>query len=85
MFLSNLFYCVRYEIVESGFAARADRYGLWVNFDNEVLATRDSLSVEPLTLLTRVGGIIGVGKELLWVVISFITLTVTLRTYVYQT
>ena len=51
-------------------------FGLTIVFDNVVEKTTSNWQIEPVTLLTRIGGIIGVGKELLWVLIitgSFIT------------
>ena len=35
--------------------------------------TRSQLNISPLTLLTRIGGIIGVGKEFLWIIITLAT------------
>ena len=54
-------------------------YGLFVTFENEVHITRNRLSVGPVTLLTRAGGIVGVGKNLLWIVITFFTFMMTLK------
>ena len=54
-------------------------FGLTIVFDNVVQKTNSNWQIEPVTLLTRIGGIIGVGKELLWVMIitgSFVTLAV---------
>ena len=39
--------------------------------------TRAQWSVDPMTLLTRVGGVVGVGKELLWLVLLLATYTIT--------
>ena len=44
-----------------------------MTFDREVEVSSSHLTIEPLTLLTRVGGIIGVGKEFLRVIISLLT------------
>ena len=39
--------------------------------------TRAQWSIDPMTLLTRVGGVVGVGKELLWLVLLLTTFTIT--------
>ena len=54
-------------------------FGMSIVFDNVIEKTISDWQVNPVTLLTRIGGIIGVGKELLWVMIitgSSITLVV---------
>ena len=54
-------------------------FGISIGFDNVVEKTISHWQIEPVTLLTRIGGIIGVGKELLWVLIiagSSITIVV---------
>ena len=54
---------------QTGFDARNDRYGMYVTFLPDVEVKQTLLNIEPMTLMTRIGGIIGVGKELLWVII----------------
>ena len=61
----------RYMSDQTGFDARKDRYGMYVTILPDVEVTRTLLNIEPMTLMTRIGGIIGVGKELLWVIIFF--------------
>ena len=56
-----------------GFDARDDRYGLYIQFDQTVEVTVSKLQIGLKTLATRCGGIIGVGKELLWVIIFSFT------------
>ena len=61
-------------------SAAKNLFGLTIVFDNVVEKTISNWQIEPVTLLTRIGGIIGVGKELLWVMIltgSFVTIAVT--------
>ena len=53
-----------------GFDERKDRYGMFVRFSREMDVHRSLLNVETLTLLTRIGGIIGVGKQFLWIAIT---------------
>ena len=65
----------------TGFDARGDRYGLYVQFDKEVDETNINWTIEPLTLLTKIGGIIGVGKEFFWVIISMSGLLFMMQKY----
>ena len=37
-----------------------------------------------LTLLTRIGGIIGVGKEFLWIMISLLSILITFKSKLFQ-
>ena len=69
----------RYKVEEINFLESQNLFGLILVFDNVVEKTISNWQIEPVTLLTRIGGIIGVGKELLWVMIitgSFVTLAV---------
>ena len=56
-----------------GFQPTSDRSGVKVVLDTEVLQTVSSLQIGVKTLATRVGGIVGVGKELLWILIFCFT------------
>ena len=53
--------------------------GLRIEFEPEVMLEENLLTIEALTFLTRVGGIIGVGKEFLWLIMFFITYFVTFQ------
>ena len=53
-----------------GFDERKNKYGIFVRFSREIDVHRSLLNVETLTLLTRIGGIIGVGKQFLWIAIT---------------
>ena len=44
-------------------------HGLFIQFDELVKTTKSHYVIGTITLLTRIGGIIGVGKELLWITI----------------
>ena len=46
---------------------------MFVQFDNEVEVTNSKLNIGNITFLTRLGGLIGVGKELLWITIILIS------------
>ena len=61
----------RYEIEEFGFSYRDDYYQLSAYFINDVKVASAHFTIDPLTLLTRIGGIIGVGQVLTWVIIFF--------------
>ena len=70
---------------QTGFDARQDIYGLFVQFDQNVDVTVSKLEIGLKTLATRFGGIIGVGKELLWVIILLITSCGTFIAFCKQT
>ena len=53
-----------------GLDYRGDRYGAYIIVNQEVKLSSSHLARTPLTLLTRIGGIIGVGKEFLWIVLT---------------
>ena len=51
--------------------------GLAVQHPHQARGSQLHLTIPPLTLLTRIGGIIGVGKEFLWIIITALTYFVT--------
>lgn len=59
----------RYAVEKLGFYATKKKSGLGITFDNVVEQTISELQIGPKTLLVRFGGIIGVGKNLLWIII----------------
>ena len=73
MLISTISHHFRFKVDQTGFDARRDIYGLFVQFDQDVDVSLSKLEVGLKTLATRFGGIIGVGKELLWVIILFFT------------
>ena len=73
---------VWYKTTKIGHDEREDRYGLYVEFHHEVILASNHLSIEPMTLLTRIGGIIGVGKEFFWVIISMSGLLFMMRKHI---
>ena len=70
--------------MRDGFESRTDQYGLILYFDKEVEVTEVKYSIGFITFLTRLGGIIGVGKELLWVLISIFTIGVFVHKRVFK-
>ena len=74
MKVANMIKCVliltflRYQVEEQGFQPRQDRYGIVLVFDEEVDITVTRFTIEPFGLLARIGGIIGVGQTLVWVI-----------------
>ena len=69
----------RYKVERINNIESKNLFGLTMVFDNIIEKTISNWQIEPVTLLTRIGGIIGVGKELLWVLMitgSFVTLAV---------
>ena len=63
----------RYASTDIGKDTRTDRIGLFAQFEEDIEVNQIKLSVTTVTLITRIGGIIGVGKEFLWVIIFCIT------------
>ena len=59
----------RYKIEEAGLVESTNKAGVLALFDAKVHQTQTMLQIGPNTFLTRVGGIIGVGKNLLWILI----------------
>ena len=51
------------------FDERDTKYGLFVQFEDTVDVRRSNIVISPTTLVTRIGGIIGVGKELFWIIL----------------
>ena len=65
---------------QSGRVESNELFGLAISFDNIVEQTVSDWQITPTTLLTRFGGIIGVGKNLLWIIILiFSSLTLVLN------
>jgi len=60
-----------------GFSTRQDRYGLKIYVNQDVNVKKTHFTITPITLLTRLGGILGVGKEFLWIVITLAAFIVT--------
>ena len=44
-------------------------YGLYIQLEEKVKVLESTFIINEITLLTRIGGIIGVGKEFLWIII----------------
>ena len=71
-------YNIRFQARKTGFDTRDDRYGLFMQINNDVQVLASKFNVEPMTLLTHIGGIIGVGKEFLWIILPINTFLITL-------
>ena len=56
-----------------GFERKTSQEGVLVFFENKVEKRISELQIGAKTLLTRVGGVIGVGKNLLWLLVFFFT------------
>ena len=59
----------KYSVKEFGFAEDNQKYGVYVTFEDTVDKTISEFQIGPTTLVARFGGIIGVGKNLLWIII----------------
>ena len=73
-----------FEVEDIGFFSSQNYRGMAFAFADEVEVTTSKLQVGTKTLLTRVGGVIGVGKEFLWIILCGLSgikvLTTILRT-----
>ena len=58
-----------YEVEDIGFFTSKNIRGMAFAFADEVEVTTSELQIGTKTLLTRVGGVIGVGKEFLWIIL----------------
>lgn len=56
-----------------GFLDAKNGSGVYVDVDNVIEETISSLQIGTKTLTTRVGGIIGVGKNLFWLLVFFVS------------
>ena len=56
-----------------GFERKTSQEGVLVFFENKVEKRISELQIGAKTLLTRIGGIIGVGKNLFWTLVFFFT------------
>ena len=57
----------RYRVDHIGTTSLIDQSGLVVTFDEQVEESVSSFQIGAKTLVSRIGGIIGVGKELFWI------------------
>ena len=73
----------RYKVDQIGtnIITSSDQYGVYMVFEGVVENTISEYQIGPKTLATRVGGIIGVGKNLLWILIFALTSLGTFLTY----
>ena len=58
-----------FEVEDIGFLSSQHLRGMIFSFADEVEVTTSELQVGTKTLLTRVGGVIGVRKEFLWIIL----------------
>ena len=61
---------------------RDDRIGIFIQLEEKVSVRETKFAIDGITLLTRIGGLIGVGKEFLW--ISVITCGLLKFTFHYR-
>ena len=72
----------RYKVEQFGLVNSKEVFGLSLRFDSVVGQTISDWQITHATLLTRFGGIIGVGKELLWVILlTFTSITFVRRCF----
>ena len=68
--------CKKYSFYSTGlgFVENLNYSGVTIFFDKIIDDTVFEYKIDPLTLLTRFGGIIGLTRNLLWVVLLFMTI-----------
>ena len=54
------------------FDPRDDKLGIFIQFEEKIKTVGVTFIIDEITLLTRIGGITGVGKEILWGILFFI-------------
>ena len=52
---------------ETEFDYRDDLHGVVINFNEDVQVKTSHFQIEALTLIARIGGIIGVGQTVTWI------------------
>ena len=62
----------RYQVTEIGLR-RKDARGLILWFGKEVEVTKSLWQIDEKTLISNIGGIIGIGKEFLWLIILMLS------------
>ena len=60
---------MRYEIQEEGFDPLDHKYGMKIHFNKDVEVTTSHLTMDFLSLMSRIGGIIGVGQAFAWIIL----------------
>ena len=66
MFDEGIFF--RYEGDKFGLSIRKEIYGIALTFEKEVEVTTLQFKIDALTLLTKIGGILGVGRIIVWII-----------------
>ena len=69
---------INFDVIKQVFEARDDRYGLFFQFEDNVETIISDIAISPTTLITRIGGLIRVGKELFWVIVFSVSAMKTL-------
>ena len=64
----------RFEAREIGMKQRKDgSKGIQIVFEKEVKTTKSAWAIGPLTLVSKVGGFIGISKNFLWLIIMIVS------------
>ena len=58
-----------YDVKEDFLEPREDVYGVVLKFSADVEVSNTSFLLDPITMMSRLGGIIGVGKEIFWLIL----------------
>ena len=70
---------IRYDSKEIGLRDHSEQRGLTIRFDDEVAIVKSSFQMDEMSLLSKIGGFIGISKNFLWLVIVLISSVGTLH------
>ena len=73
-----------YQATEMGLRRRPGYKGLVIWFENEVEIIKSSWKVDALTIISNIGGFIGIGKEFFWLVILILSSLTILMSIIKQ-
>ena len=59
-----------------------NKYGMKIYFNNDVEVTKSHLTIDSLTLMSRIGGIIGVGQAFAWIILFCFDKIVILNNFI---
>ena len=58
-----------YQVAKHGIHYSPNGYGMYLLFHNEAEVSESHFTITPQTLITRIGGVMGVGQILTWLLI----------------
>ena len=68
--MSRILIC-RYQVEHLGVSKRQDRYGMIIEFENDVEITESKWTIPTLTFVMRIGANMGLCRSIVWLVNFF--------------